>query len=98
MKDFDTFLSYSVPAGAVLGLTGLVWSAVTSLRLTSITARNMATITTYTILAVSMFTLSLPSYTGQLDRRTYDRIPAEVKLWDRRLSHLQLHHGYGLFR
>ena len=98
MKDFDNFLSYSVTAGAALGLAGVVWSVIISLRLTPITMRSLVTISIYSILALSMFSLSLPSYAGQLDRRAYDRIPAEIKLWDRRLSHLELHHGYGLFR
>ena len=45
-----------------------------------------------------MFSLSLPSYAGQLDRDTYDRIPSQFKVWHRKLSHLELHHSYGLFR
>ena len=98
MKDFDNFLWYTVTAGAGLGLSGVIWSGVISLRSSSVNIRNLMTTTVYTVLAVSMFTLSLPSYAGQLDRRAYDIIPSEVKLWDRRLSHLELHHGYGLFR
>ena len=98
MKDFDNFLWYTVTAGAGLGLSGVIWSGVISLRSSGVNIRNLMTTTVYTVLAVSMFTLSLPSYTGQLDRRAYDIIPSEVKLWDRRLSHLELHHGYGLFR
>ena len=26
------------------------------------------------------------------------RLPKQVKVWDRRLASLELHHGYGLFR
>ena len=45
-----------------------------------------------------LFSLSLPSYAGQLDRKTYDMIPTAIKTWDNKLKFLELHHGYGLFR
>ena len=32
----------------------------------------------YSSLALALFTLSLPSYAGQLDRRTYEAIPSQV--------------------
>ena len=96
--DFDKFLSYSVPAGAALGLLGLVCSVVSSLMSAGRSPAKLATVTLYSVVAVVLFSLSLPSYAGQLDRNTYDHIPASIKTWDRRLSFLELHHGYGLFR
>ena len=63
----------------------------------SLTIR-LASVSLYTVLAVALFSLSLPSYSGQLDRKTYDRIPASIKTWDSRLRFLELNHGYGLFR
>ena len=95
---FDLFLSYSVPAGAVLGLLGLVWSVVTALRSAGLNPARLATVILYSVIALSLFCLSLPSYAGQLDRKTYDMIPATIKTWDSKLKFLELHHGYGLFR
>ena len=83
----------------MLGAVGLLWSVVTSLRSAGVrSVSNIITVLLYSGLALTFFTLSLPSYSGQLDRATYDKIPREVKNWDRKLSHLELHHGYGLFR
>jgi len=96
-QDFDIFLSYSVPAGLVLGGIGLTWSVAVGLMKTN-GPRSVTILAVYSAIAGIMFTLSLPSYAGQLDRVTYDKIPGQVKLWDRRLAHLELHHGYGLFR
>ena len=95
---FDLFLSYSVPAGAGLGLLGLLWSMVRSLRSAGLNPARLATVILYSVTALSLFSLSLPSYAGQLDRATYDKIPAAIKTWDSRLRFLELHHGYGLFR
>ena len=95
---FDLFLSYSVPAGAGLGLLGLLWSMVTSLRSAGLNLARLATVILYAVIALSFFCLSLPSYAGQLDRKTYDKIPATIKTWDSKLRFLELHHGYGLFR
>ena len=36
------------------------------------------TLVLYSLLAQGLFTLSLPSYAGQLDRSTYDAIPSQV--------------------
>ena len=96
--DFDKFLSYSVPAGAALGLLGLVCSVVSSFLMSGRSPTKLATVSLYSVLALALFSLSLPSYAGQLDRKTYDNIPSSLKTWDRRLSFLELHHGYGLFR
>ena len=83
----------------MLGAVGLLWSVVTSLRSAGVrSVSNIITVLLYSGLALTLCTLSLPSYSGQLDRATYDKIPREVKNWDRKLSHLELHHGYGLFR
>ena len=97
-QQFDQFLSYAVPAGALCGALGLLWSVISSIRAAGLQARSLATVLLYSLLACTLFTLSLPSYAGQLDRQAYDRIPSSVKHWDRRLAHLELHHGYGLFR
>lgn len=95
---FDLFLSYSVPAGAVLGLLGLLYSVVTALRSAGSNPGKLGTVILYSVTALALFSLSLPSYAGQLDRKTYDRIPAAIKSWDSKLRFLELHHGYGLFR
>ena len=97
-QQFDQFLSYAVPAGALCGVLGLLYSIISSIRAAGLQARSLATVLLYSLLACTLFTLSLPSYAGQLDRQAYDRIPSTVKQWDRKLAHLELHHGYGLFR
>ena len=76
----------------------MVWSVVTALRSAGLNSARLATVTLYAVIALSLFCLSLPSYAGQLDRKTYDRIPATIKTWDSKLRFLELHHGYGLFR
>merc|ERR1719154_598935 len=75
---------------------GLVWAILVSFKDAS--PGRWPTLVLYSLLAAGLFTLSLPSYAGQLDRRTYDAIPSQVKLWHRKLSPLELHHSYGLFR
>ena len=96
--EFDLFLSYSVPAGAALGLLGLAWSVVTSFMAAGLSPARLASVSLYSVLAVLLFSLSLPSYSGQLDRTSYNTIPTAIKTWDSKLRFLELHHGYGLFR
>jgi len=99
--DFDWFLSYAVPTGLLLGGISLAWAGIMSLhRALQEQARVLSVLVTllHLLLAVAMFGLSLPSYSGQLDRATYDRLPRELKVADRALGPLQLTHSYGLFR
>lgn len=99
--DFGTFLSYAVPTGLILGLLSLVWAAMISLRKASKTKsplRSLLTTVFHLFLAVGFFCLSLPSYSGQLDRPTYDALPRAFKEADRSLGALQLTNSYGLFR
>jgi len=103
--DFDWFLSQAVPLGLGLGLLSLIWASIISLR-RSFDARdtcwrNLASLMTtllYLVMAAGMFCLSLPSYSGQLDRATYDSLPRVFKQADRSLGSLQMVHSYGLFR
>ena len=95
---FDLFLSYSVPAGALLGLVGLIWAVVRAIMSAGLNPARQATVILYSVIALSLFSLSLPSYAGQLDRKTHDMIPTAIKTWDNKLKFLELHHGYGLFR
>merc|ERR1719219_2189792 len=60
--------------------------------------RSLLTTVFHLFFAVGLFCLSLPSYSGQLDRRTYDALPRAFKEADRSLGALQLTNSYGLFR
>eukprot|EP00092_Neocalanus_flemingeri_P022033 GFUD01023898.1.p1 GENE.GFUD01023898.1~~GFUD01023898.1.p1 ORF type:complete len:639 (+),score=170.92 GFUD01023898.1:81-1997(+) len=103
-QDFDTFLSYAVPGGIYAGGFGLLLACLFALKEAFSQAgklgkvRSVLTVVLYCAVAAGMFGLSLPSYSGQLDRATYDRVPRELKNWDRRLDRLQLTSSYGLFR
>ena len=99
--DFDTFLLYAVPSGIFLGLLSLVWAALISLRnaiKTPSPLRSLLPTVFHLFLAIGLFCLSLPSYSGQLDRATYDALPRSFKESDRSLGALQLTNSYGLFR
>jgi len=103
-KDFDVFLSYAVPAGIYIGGSGLVLASVLSFKEALIQPgkfsklKSVIMVLIYCLLGSAMFGLSLPSYSGQLDRATYDRVPKIFKQWDRRLGSLHLTSSYGLFR
>ena len=99
--DFDTFLSYAVPLGIVLGILSFIWAAFISLRKAIKTQSPFISCLTtllHLLLAIALFCLSLPSYSGQLDRATYDALPRSFKEADRALNSLQLTNSYGLFR
>ena len=99
--DFDTFLSYAVPLGIVLGILSFIWAAFISLRKVIKTQSPFISCLTtllHLLLALGLFCLSLPSYSGQLDRATYDALPRSFKEADRALNSLQLTNSYGLFR
>jgi len=103
-KDFDTFLSYAVPGGIYIGGFGLLMASLFALADALSQpgkfgkAKSVLIVAMYCGVGAAMFGLSLPSYSGQLDRATYDRVPRVFKLWDRRLQSLHLTSSYGLFR
>ena len=59
---------------------------------------DIVAVLAYSAVAAAMFGLSLPAFTGQLDRPTYDRVPQIFKAWDQSLDKFQLTSSYGLFR
>ena len=103
-QQFDAFLAHAVPLSIIVGAFGLLYAVIISLvkcfkgdsglR----TMLNLFTVLLYTSVACSMFVTSLPSYTGQLDRTTYDQLPRVVKDMDRATARFQLTASYGLFR
>jgi len=103
-RDFDNFLSYAVPGGVYIGGLGLALASLFALadalnqpgKLAKV--KSVLMVILYCCVAAAMFGLSLPSYSGQLDRATYDRVPRVFKQWDRRLQRLHLTSSYGLFR
>jgi len=103
-RDFDTFLSYAVPGGIYIGGSGLLLACLFAFTDALSQpgkfgkAKNVLLVALYCGVGAAMFGLSLPSYSGQLDRATYDRVPREFKQWDRRLQPLHLTSSYGLFR
>ena len=100
-SDFDKFLSVGVPVGLVLGVTSLVWAAILSITRAAGQKNRLSSLLStlfHISLAIGLFCLSLPSYAGQLDRATYDRLPRSFKLADRATSSLHLTNSYGLFR
>jgi len=103
-RDFDTFLSYSVPGCVYVGGFGLLVAVVLSVKEALVPAgllvklKGVTKVCLYCGVGVLMFGLSLPSYSGQLDRATYDRVPRVFKQWDRGVGQLELTHSYGLFR
>jgi len=103
-KDFDTFLAYAVPGGVYVGGFGLLLACLVAVKEAVSQPRTLGKVTSvvtvvlYCGVAAGMFGLSLPSYSGQLDRATYDRVPKVFKAWDRGLDRLHLTSSYGLFR
>ena len=59
---------------------------------------DIVAVLAYSAVAAAMFGLSLPAFTCQLDRPTYDRVPQIFKAWDQSLDKFQLTSSYGLFR
>jgi len=103
-RDFDTFLSYAVPGGIYIGGFGLLVASFFAFKEALSQPgkfgkfKSVVTVVIYCGLGAVLFGLSLPSYSGQLDRATYDRVPRVFKQWDRRLQSLHLTSSYGLFR
>jgi Lipase maturation factor len=105
-QDLEHFLHSAVPLGIYLGGGGLALACLlallkvlTAFRLSK--ARKMMDIMTvlmYSTVGAAMFGLSLPVFTAQLDRPTYERVPQIFKDWDRTLDRFQLTSSYGLFR
>lgn len=61
-------------------------------------SRGLLGVCIYAGLGVVMFGLSLPSYTSQLDRATFNKVPKVFHTFDRKLDGLKLTSSYGLFR
>jgi len=104
-SDLTWFLSLAVPFGIGLGLCGLTWSILMSLvqearSWKSFSKKTLAVleIVLYAFVAFAMFFLSLPSFTRQLDRPSFDKIPPLVHEYDRKLGNFHLTSSYGLFR
>jgi len=103
-KQFDLFLAYAVPAGILLGLVGLFYASVISLKDSFSTPGvcgslfTFATVLVYIVVSCLMFATSLPSFTGQLDRHTYDILPKYTKDLDKATDRFELTSSYGLFR
>jgi Lipase maturation factor len=105
-QDLENFLHSAVPLGIYFGGGGLMLACLlallkvlTAFRLSK--ARKMMDIMTvlmYSAVGAAMFGLSLPVFTAQLDRPTYERVPQIFKAWDRTLDRFQLTSSYGLFR
>jgi hypothetical protein len=103
-QEFDTFLQTAVPAGIYLGGGGLLLACLVALQ-AALRSRglaskkaNVVTVLAYSAVASAMFGLSLPSFTAQLDRATYERVPQVFKSLDRTLDQFHLTSSYGLFR
>jgi len=103
-KQFDDFVANAVPVGIGLGILGLVyaccvafWKSFNSFNCSS-TLYNVITVLFYFVVATFMFAVSLPSFTGQLDRSAFDKLPTQFKVWDRNTRQFSLTSSYGLFR
>jgi hypothetical protein len=103
-RQFDTFLSWAVPGGIYIGGFGLLLASIfafaDAVRQPGIFGKikSVLVVCVYCVAGAALFGLSLPSYSGQLDRAVYDRVPRLLKVWDRRLQGLHLTSSYGLFR
>ena len=100
-QSFDLFLSYSVPAGVLLGAVGLFYSILISLYNSLKSDKvllNLISVIAYAGIGIFMFGTSLPSFTGPLNRTTYDQLPKVVKSWDKATNQFELTGSYGLFR
>ena len=100
-QSFDLFLTYAVPTGVVLGAIGLTYSILISLYKTVKSDQvvlNLLSVLIYAGVGIFMFGVSLPSFTGPLDRSTYDYLPRVVKTWNKATDRFELIGSYGLFR
>jgi hypothetical protein len=100
------FTSFQVPVYQCIGGGGLLFACCLSLLKVLTTYRgskagklmDILSVLLYSAVAAAMFGLSLPVFTAQLDRPTYERVPQIFKDWDRALDRFQLTSSYGLFR
>jgi len=99
-EDFERFVSYAVPGGVLLGLVGLAYSVLIAayISIKDGGIKSLLLLAPYILTAAVIFGISLPSFTGQLDRPTYDQIPKSIKSLDSMTSQFDLTSSYGLFR